>query len=113
MPRAFEVPISKVRVLWALRVLSKRTYDSQAVRHHLLSYLTPFKTNQLDEAIDFACAKPGARKVYVTRNVTMPPMVIPNTLGCLRGDLVAGERCKKSIRTPWHLCTQAPVHVGA
>ena len=71
MPTAFKVPIASTHLLWALRVLSKKTYDSHYIRHHVLSYLTPLLTNQLDEAIDIACATTGAHKVYVTRNVTM------------------------------------------
>ena len=71
MPTAFKVPIASTHLLWALRVLSKKTYDSHYIRHHVLSYLTPLLTNQLDEAIDIACATTGAHKVYVTRNVTI------------------------------------------
>ena len=80
MPKAFEVPIPSVHLLWALRVLSKKIYDSQHIRHHILSYLTPLQTNQLDEAIDIACATPGAHKIYVTRNVTMSDI---DFVGCI------------------------------
>ena len=80
MPKAFKVPIPSAHLLWALRVLSKKTYDSQHVRHHILSYLTPFQMNQLDEAIDIVCATPGAHKIYVTRNVTMSDI---DFVGCI------------------------------
>ena len=80
MPKAFKVPIPSAHLLWALRVLSKKTYDSQHIRHHILSYLTPFQMNQLDEAIDIVCATPGAHKIYVTRNVTMSDI---DFVGCI------------------------------